>query len=119
MTNQESGMQSWDAWQKAVSEPFLIYAKSMQVIFIPNPQMQKGIVDAWSNMWTQLPQTNLLSFPKVEEKKSDTLNFDSMKDFSEMWGKNWSPFGMDPFTWYMQFIQKITELWMNYWKNSK
>jgi len=39
-----------------------------------------------------------------------------MKDFSEMWGKNWSTFGMDPFTWYMQFIQKITELWMNYWK---
>ncbi len=119
MTNQESGMQAWDAWQKAVSEPFLIYAKSMQVIFVPNPQMQKGIVDAWSNMWTHLPQTNLLSFPKVEEKKSDTLNFDSMKDFSEMWGKNWSTFGMDPFTWYMQFFQKFTELWMNYWKNSK
>jgi len=118
MTNQESGMQAWDVWQKAVSEPFLIYAKSMQVIFVPNPQMQKGIIDAWSNMWNHLPQTNLLSLPKVEGKKSDTLSFDSMKDFSEMWGKNWPAFGMEPFTWYMQFIQKFTELWMNYWKNN-
>ncbi len=66
MTNQESGMQAWDVWQKAVSEPFLIYAKSMQVIFVPNPQIQKGITDAWSNMWSQLPQTNLFSLYKVE-----------------------------------------------------
>jgi len=118
MSNQESWMQPMEFWQKAVSEPFLIYAKSMQVIFVPNPQMQKGIADAWSNMYSMLPQTNLLSLPKFEEKKSDTLNFDSMKDFSEMWQKNWPTFGKDPFKWYMEFIQKFTEFWMNYWKKS-
>ncbi len=118
MNNQESWMQPLEFWQKAVSEPFLIYAKSMQVIFVPNPQMQKGIADAWSNMCSMLPQTKLLSLPKFEEKKSDTLNFDSMKDFSEMWQKNWPTFGMDPFKWYMEFIQKFTEIWMNYWKKS-
>ncbi len=85
MTNQESWMQPIDFWQKAVSEPFLVYAKSMQVIFVPNPQMQKGIADAWSNMWSMLPQTNLLSLPKLDEKKSDAFSFDSMKDFSQMW----------------------------------
>jgi len=119
MNNQESWMQPMEFWQKVVSEPFLIYVKLIQVIFVPNSQMQRGITDVWSNMWSMLPQTNLFSLPNVEEKKSNTLNFDSMKDFSEMWGKNWSTFGMDPFTWYMQFFQKITELWMNYWKNSK
>ncbi len=118
MTNQESWMQPTEFWQKTVSEPFLIYAKSMQVIFVPNTLMQRGITDAWSNMWRQLPQTNLLSLPNVEEKKSNTLSFDSIKDFSEMWGKNWSTFGMDPFKWYMEFIQKITEFWMNYLKKS-
>ena len=118
MSNQESWMQPLEFWQKAVNEPFLIYAKSMQVIFVPNPQMQKGITDAWSNMWSMLPQTNLLSLPNVEEKKSNTLSFDSIKDFSEMWGKNWSTFGTDPFKWYMEFIQKVTEYWMDYWKKS-
>ena len=116
MASQEFGKQSWEIWQKAVSEPFLIYAKSMQVIFVPNPQMQKVITDAWSNMWNHIPQTNLLSLPKVEEEKSDAFNFDSMRDFSEMWSKNWTTFGMEPFKWYMEFVQKITELWMSYLK---
>jgi len=35
-----------------------------------------------------------------------------------MWGKNWSTFGMDPFKWYMEFIQKVTELWIDFWKKS-
>ncbi len=118
MSNQESWMQPMEFWQKAVSEPFLIYAKSMQVIFVPNTQMQKGIADAWSNMWSILPQTNLLSLPKFEEKKADTLSFDSMKDFNELWQKNWPTFGKYPFKWYMEFIQKFTEFWMNYWKKS-
>ncbi len=118
MNNQESWMQPLEFCQKAVSEPFLIYAKSMQVIFIPNSQMQKGITDAWTNMWNLLPQTNLLSLPNVEGKKSDTLSFDSIKDFSEMWQKSWSTYGMDPFKWYMEFIQKITEYWIDFWKKS-
>ena len=118
MTNQESWMQPMDFWQKAVSEPFLVYAKSMQVILVPNPQMQKGIVDAWSNMWSMLPQTNLLSLPKVDEKKSDAFSFDSMKDFSQMWEKNWSTYGADPFKWYFEFIQNLTKFWMNFWKKS-
>ncbi len=118
MNNQESWMQPLEFCQKAVSEPILIYAKSMQVIFVPNSQMQKGITDAWSNMWNLLPQTNLLSLPNVEGKKSDIWNFYSIKDFNEMWGKNWSTFGMDPFKWYMEFIQKVTELWIDFWKKS-
>ena len=105
-------------WQKAVSEPFLVYAKSMQVIFVPNTLMQKGIADTWSNMWSMLPQTNLLSLPKFEEKKSNTWSFDSIKDFSEMWGKYGLTFGMNPFKWYMEFIQKVTKLWMDFWKKS-
>ena len=118
MAKKESWMQPMEFWQKAVNEPFLIYAKSMQVILVPNSQMQKGITDAWSNMWSMLPQTNMLSLPSVEEKKSDTLSFDSIKDFNEMWQKNWSSFGTDPFKWYIEFLQKITEFWIDFWKKS-
>ena len=118
MANQESQTQSWEMWQKAVNEPFFIYAKSLQVFFVPNPQMQKEIVDAWSNMWNYLPQTNLLSLPIVEEEKSNTSNVDWTKDFSEMWGKNWETFAMQPFKWYMEFFQTMTELWMDSWKKS-
>ena len=118
MSNQESWMKPLEIWQKAVSEPLLIYAKSMQVIFVPNPQMQKQISDAWSNVWSQIPQTNLFFLPTVNEKKSNSLSFDSMKDYNEMWEKGWSSFGKDPFKWYMEFIQKFTEYWMNFWKRS-
>ena len=110
MADQESWMQPFDIWQKALSEPFLIYAKSMQVVFVPNTQMQKGIIDTWTNMWSQLPQTNFLCLPKVEG--------DSAKDFSEMLQTSWPTFGMDPFKLYMEFIQSIIDFWMNYWKKS-
>lgn len=109
MSKQESWIQPMEFWQKAVTEPFLVYAKSMQVIFVPNPQLQKGITDAWSNMQSMLPQANLLSLPNVEEKKSDSFN--------KMWEKSWETFAKDPFKWYMEFIQKTTEYWMNFWKN--
>ena len=118
MTKQESWMQPMDIWQKTVSEPFLIYAKSMQVIFVPNQQMQKAITDAWSNMWNQLPQTNLFALPKIEEKKSENLSFDSLKDFNKMWEKNWSSYGLNPFKGYMEMFQKISEFWINFWKKS-
>ena len=108
MSKQEPWMQSMENWQKAVSEPFLVYAKSMQVIFVPNPQVQKQISDAWSNMWSMLPQTNLLALPKVEEKKSES--------YYQMWEKSWETFAKDPFKWYIEFIQKTTEYWMNFWK---
>ena len=114
----ESGTEVWDIWQKSVNEPFLIYAKSMQVVFVPNLQVQKEIIDTWSNLWGMLPQKNLLTLPQVEENKSDTFSFDSLKDFNDMWTKNWSTFGMELFKWYIQFFQQSTELWMACFKKS-
>ena len=111
MTTPQSEIQPWDILQKTINEPFLIYAKSMEVFFVPNSKMQKELVDTWSNMWNYLPQTNLLSLPKIEEKSTDS------SDFNQMCG-NWSTFGIEPFKWYMEFLQKNFEIWMDFWKKS-
>lgn len=102
-----------ELWQKAAINPFLLYAKSLEVVFVPNPKTQKQM-ESLPKMWNPFAVANMFSLPYEQQKESPRVG--EGQNPNEAWQNLWSTYGFDFFKLYSELVQNMTDFWINYWK---
>ena len=101
----------WNDYPKAMEGFMQIYAKSWQMVIVPNPEPMKAILEGWTKPWNfnMLDKSN--PFLKMLPQTSNKSN-DNSVNFANFWWNPWELFG-EQFKPFSELFQKFTESWMN------